>query len=102
MIDGFLESDGILETRTDGIQGSIDDISDDREALNLRLDSLQARLLKQFSAMDALVAQLSTTSSFLAVMRNVVQTETGRKLKADSHFADIFCDREFQEQDITC
>ena len=65
LIDGLLDTDGVLQARTDGIQGSIDDIGGEREALSLRLDSLQARLLKQFNAMDALVAQLNSTSNFL-------------------------------------
>lgn len=65
LIDDFLKSDGTLDTRLDGIQETIDDITADREALNRRLETLEARLLAQFNAMDSLIAQLSTTSNFL-------------------------------------
>jgi flagellar hook-associated protein 2 len=65
LASGFLESDGIIESRTQGLKAQIDGISDDREALNDRLASLETRLLKQFNALDSLLAQLSSTSNFL-------------------------------------
>ena len=66
LADGFLESDGILEARTKGLSETIDGFADDREALNERLASLETRLLRQFNALDSLLAQLSSTSNFLA------------------------------------
>ena len=65
LTDGFLESDGIIESRTQGLNATIEDIGDNREALNERLASLETRLLRQFNALDSLLAQLSTTSNFL-------------------------------------
>ncbi len=66
LTDGFLESDGIIESRTQGLTSQIDGIGDDRDALNNRLASLETRLLRQFNALDSLLAQLSSTSNFLA------------------------------------
>lgn len=66
MIDGFLETGGIIETRTDGLNGTIDDFSDQRDALGERLASLESRLLRQFNALDSLIGNLSSTSAFLA------------------------------------
>lgn len=65
LIDEFLKSDGILNSRVSGIQTTIDGIDDDRTVLNSRLEALEARLFAQFNAMDTLVAQLNTTSNFL-------------------------------------
>ncbi len=65
LTDGFLDSEGIIETRTAGLNRQIDSIADDREALNERLASLETRLLRQFNALDSLLAQLSSTSNFL-------------------------------------
>ena len=62
--DGF--ADGIIESRTQGLTAQIDGITDDREALNDRLLALETRLLRQFNALDSLLAQLSTTSNFLS------------------------------------
>jgi len=64
--DGFLKTDGIIEARTKGLTETIDGFNDDRLALNERLASLETRLLRQFNALDSLLAQLSSTSNFLA------------------------------------
>lgn len=64
--DGFLKSDGIIETRSAGLQTQIDGLTDERDSLNERLASLETRLLRQFNALDSLLAQLNSTSSFLA------------------------------------
>ena len=65
LTDGFLESDGIIESRTQGLTSTIEGFSDDRAALNDRLASLETRLLRQFNALDSLLAQLTSTSNFL-------------------------------------
>ncbi|MFT6624731.1 MAG: flagellar hook-associated protein 2 [Cycloclasticus sp.] len=65
VIEGYIGSTGIIESRTEGLQTSIDTITEQREALNRRLESLGSRLLAQFSAMDALVSSLRNQSSFL-------------------------------------
>ncbi len=62
----LVRADGILESRSTGLQSQIDDLGDQREALNERLVSLETRLLRQFNALDSLLAQLSSTSNFLA------------------------------------
>ena len=65
LINSFLDSDGLLDAKADGLGASIEIINEQRAALALRLESLESRLIKQFSAMDSLVAQLNSTSSFL-------------------------------------
>ena len=70
LADGFLKTDGIIETRTKGLTETIDGFADDRAALNERLASLETRLLRQFNALDSLLAQLSSTSNFLAQQLN--------------------------------
>ena len=65
LIDPQLETGGILDARTDGISESIRDINDRREALNIRLQAVEARLSRQFNALDGLLAQLQSTSGFL-------------------------------------
>jgi len=65
LTDGFLRSGGILETRSEGLQSQIDDLGEQRDSLNERLAALETRLLRQFNALDSLLAQLSSTSNFL-------------------------------------
>jgi len=64
-ISGYVESNGIIDTRRDGLQNRLDGIGDSREALNRRMASLELRLNKQFTAMDILVSQLRNTGTFL-------------------------------------
>ncbi len=65
-IDTYMnDDDGILTARTDGLDAAIEDLADQREALAERLTSLEARLTRQFNALDALVGELTTTSNFL-------------------------------------
>lgn len=68
VVDSYLdEDDGIIASRIDGLGTTVDDFAVQREALNKRLAALEVRLLRQFNALDALVAQLTTTSNFLTV-----------------------------------
>jgi len=66
IVDSYVDgSEAVLNRRLDEIEGSIDDLTDQREALGERLVSLEARLLKQFNALDTLVGELTSTSNFL-------------------------------------
>ncbi len=64
-ISGYVDDDGIIDSRSNGLQGRLDNIDDRREVLDRRMVSLESRLLAQFTAMDILVAQLQSTGSFL-------------------------------------
>lgn len=64
-LDSLLDSDGIFSSTSTSIQSQIDNITDDREVLQRRLDSIEARLRKQFIALDILIAGLQNTSTFL-------------------------------------
>jgi len=64
-LSGYIADDGIVDSRTDGLQSRLDSIEDKREALSRRMASFEARLTAQFTAMDILVAQLRATGSFL-------------------------------------
>jgi flagellar hook-associated protein 2 len=70
LADGFLETDGIIESRTQGLTAKIEGFGDDREALGERLASLEARLFRQFNALDSLLAELNSTSNFLTQQLN--------------------------------
>ena len=65
LLDRFLETDGFLDNREDGLTRSQEDLVKARQALNVRMNSLEARLIAQFSALDSLVSRFQSTSSFL-------------------------------------
>ena len=65
IVEGYIKADGIIETRTDGLQLSIDDITEQREALDRRLLSIESRLVSRFAALDQIVSTLRNQSDFL-------------------------------------
>jgi flagellar hook-associated protein 2 len=65
LLEPYLQSGGVLDSRNDSLKSSIDDISDQREALQERLAALQERYTRQFNALDGLLSQLQNTSNFL-------------------------------------
>lgn len=64
-ISGLLD-DGVFSDRIDTVRDGIDDIGAQRETLDRRLESIRARYLAQFTALDVLVNQLTNTSNFLS------------------------------------
>lgn len=64
-VESFNQSGGILAQRVSGLEATNADIKTQREKLDLRIESMSARLYAQFNAMDTLVAQLANTSSWL-------------------------------------
>ena len=59
-------NDGILSSRTEGLDNRLEDISEQRDALELRMESVRARYTAQFSRLDGLIASLNSTGSFLS------------------------------------
>jgi flagellar hook-associated protein 2 len=66
VLDRYISTDGILISRTDGLQSRIDSITDERERLSTRLAALEARYRAQFTAMDAMVAQMQSMGDYLS------------------------------------
>lgn len=64
-LDSYLGADGVLTASTNGLQSRIEEVASERERLDRRIEQVEARYLAQFSAMDAIVAQLNQTSDFL-------------------------------------
>jgi len=64
-LDVYLQTGGLLDNRNDSLQKTLRRISDDKAKTEDRLASLEARLLKQFNAMDSLVASLNATGTYL-------------------------------------
>ena len=68
----YTQTGGILEQRNKIMSETISKIDKQKANLDRRITSLQERLYKQFNAMDALVGQLSSTSSsLLASLENL-------------------------------
>ncbi|MBS0543658.1 MAG: flagellar filament capping protein FliD [Proteobacteria bacterium] len=65
-LKNYLDSDGLLAGRTDGINASIKAIAKQREALQLRLDNVEKRYTAQFTALDSVISSMTQTSTYLS------------------------------------
>ena len=81
LLEPYLQSGGVFDSRGASLKSSIDDIGDRREVLNKRLVALQERYLRQFNALDGLLAQLQSTSNFLN--QQLSQLPGSRPLRRD-------------------
>jgi len=68
----------VIGDRISGIEEGVAGIEDQREVLGRRLEALETRLLARFSALDALVAQLQNTGSFLTQHLESLSTISAR------------------------
>lgn len=64
-LDNTVGSTGNINAATDSASQSIKDLQKRQEFLTLRLEQLQARYTKQFSALDSLIAGLNQTGNWL-------------------------------------
>lgn len=62
----YLSSGGVFDTQTNNLNDSLRKIGVERGKLQDRLSQMQTSMLKQFNAMDSMVAQLNTTGSYLS------------------------------------
>jgi flagellar hook-associated protein 2 len=61
----YTDSDGIIQNRIDSRTSQLDRLDDEKLAFGRRMESLEARLFAQYNAMDLLVSQLNSTSSYI-------------------------------------
>ncbi|WP_043310579.1 flagellar filament capping protein FliD [Pseudomonas sp. ML96] len=64
-VNEYLKTGGVFDQRTKALQGTLSNIDDQREALDLRIAKVQERLVARYTAMDQLVARLQKTSESL-------------------------------------
>jgi len=66
-VKGFIDfSDGVLTAKEDGIEENMARIDDQIAAYELRLQSMEERLIMQFTEMDLMVSSLSSQMSYLS------------------------------------
>jgi flagellar hook-associated protein 2 len=65
IVKNVLGTDGILTSRTDGINSSITRLTKQQEALQDRLTKIEKRYREQFTSLDTLISSMQQTSSYL-------------------------------------
>ncbi len=64
-VENRLASGSDLDSRNTTLKSQLDEIGRSKEALELRMAQIEARYRKQFTALDSLLAQMQSTSSYL-------------------------------------
>jgi flagellar hook-associated protein 2 len=62
---GYLGGTGAITSRTKGLNETVKDITKQRDAFSVRLVEIEARYRKQYSALDVMISNMNTTTSFL-------------------------------------
>jgi len=65
LADTMLDTDGIIDSREDGLKERIDRLQDGQADIERRLELKERALRSQYAALDSLVGSLQNTSSFL-------------------------------------
>ena len=65
MLEFYTKFDGLIDSRVKSKTEQIADLDDDRLSFGRKMDALEARLYKQYNAMDLLVANLNATGSYI-------------------------------------
>jgi len=65
-MDDYLSFDGLIKTREEGLRSRIDYNGDAQFRMEYRLEQIEGRFLKQFSALDSIISQSNSTSSYLS------------------------------------
>jgi len=66
VLETVLSSSGAIENRELTLKDRIERVEEQRDKLDLRMESVRARYEAQFTAMDQLLSELSNTSAYLA------------------------------------
>jgi len=65
MISSVIDDDGLIGNRLEGMEETKKAMNRQRDALNVRMEQIEARYRRQFTALDSLISSMNTTSTFL-------------------------------------
>ena len=79
LVSSFVGADGALESRTKSLNRDLEQIQINRAKLEVRIESYQARLIKQFSVADSLISQLNSTGDYVSQQLEALAPQNFRK-----------------------
>lgn len=65
LADGWLQTDGLIDSREDGLNARLDTIDRQRDRMEARLATTEERIRAQYVAMDTLVSSLNSQGNYL-------------------------------------
>ena len=64
-LDAALGTEGSIAARTQGLESTLKSNQREQAAMSARITALQARLTKQYGALDTIISNMNTASSSL-------------------------------------
>lgn len=77
-LKSWLGDEGLIKGRTDALTSRLESLTTDRESFNRRIGDIEARYLRQFTALDVMISQLQSTSSFLTQQLQNLPSPAGK------------------------
>lgn len=73
-IDNMLSSDGLIANATEGMKKSVDTVIKQAESMTSRIDDTMGRYQSQFVALEVMMAQMNSTSSYLTTQLDMLES----------------------------
>lgn len=66
IMHNYIGDQGVLTSRSKGLTDRLQNVANERSRLNTRMERVEAAYRKQFTALDAMMSQMQSTSSYLS------------------------------------
>ncbi len=76
VVGTYIGTEGSLTVRTNGLNAQLKDVSAQRDALDARMEAVGNRYKAQFVALDSMISQMNTTSSYLTQQLAALAAQT--------------------------
>lgn len=73
---GMLDDNGLIDAKLDGLNKSVDNIEDQYERLEFRLEQVEKRYRTQFTAMDTAVANMQNLGTYVTQLLNMTDSSS--------------------------
>jgi flagellar hook-associated protein 2 len=73
-IDDMLSSDGLIANATEGMKKSVDTVIKQAESMSSRIEDTMARYQSQFVALEVMMSQMNSTSSYLTTQLGMLES----------------------------
>ena len=79
LVTRMLDEDGMLTNRTEGLNKELQNIAEEQERLNMRMEAFQARLQAQFAAADRMISMLNGTLNYVTQQLEALAPQNQKK-----------------------
>ncbi len=78
LIESFLGAQGPIAQRNETLENKLDDLDDDEDSLDRRIEAYEERLIQQYIAMERIIASINSSGGFLENLINTLPFTASR------------------------